>query len=89
MIIAENTCVLRRLFRGIMSAIILKWINIIKTLCVCVCMHVCVRGGRGGEGKGEGRIRKQTGEPRVTVYGVLSILEMSTLKGTQKLTFKK
>ena len=56
---------------------------------VCVYMHVCVGGGRGGEGKEEGRIIKQTGEPRLKVYGVLSILEMSTLKGTQKLTLKK
>ena len=69
--------VLRRLFRGIMSAIILKWIKVIKTLCVCVHMHVCAGGRRGGEGKEEGRIIKQTGEPRLKIYGVLSILEMS------------
>ena len=75
-----------------MSAIILKWIKVIKTLCVCVrthvhmhvCahtrvhMHVCAGGRRGGEGKEEGRKIKQTGEPRLKIYGVLSILEMST-----------
>ena len=56
---------------------------------MCVYMHVCVGGGRGGEEKEEGRIIKQTGEPKLKVYGVLSILEMSTLKGTQKLTLKR
>ena len=63
-----------------MSAIILKWIKVIKTLCVCVRthVHVCAGGRRGGEGKEEGRKIKQTGEPRLKIYGVLSILEMST-----------